>query len=218
MSSTPLATNKPSPILTPKRAGIAALVLLALLAVLVLISPAEAQLGNLIKIIYLHGALARVGIYAILLAGVLGLVYLVRPRSALLRWSNAVQVAGLIAFVTHFALSVIPTHETWGMWIAFDEPRTRMSLQIIGVGIIVVLVRRLVNDDRLSGLANALLGIAVLLLNARTGVLRHPLNAIGDSSSLAIQGFYVGIVLICAALVGLLAWYLVGRASSPSDH
>ena len=218
MSSTPLATNKPSPILTPKRAGIAALVLLALLAVLVLISPAEAQLGNLIKIIYLHGALARVGIYAILLAGVLGLVYLVRPRLALLRWSNAVQVAGLIAFVTHFALSVIPTHETWGMWIVFDEPRTRMSLQIIGVGIIVVLVRRLVNDDRLSGLANALLGIAVLLLNARTGVLRHPLNAIGDSSSLAIQGFYVGIVLICAALVGLLAWYLVGRASSPSDH
>lgn len=214
MSSSTLTSTTSSSILTPKRAGIAAVVLLAVLAVLVLLSPAEAQLGNLIKIIYLHGALARVGIYAILLAGVLGLVYLIRPRAALLRWSNGVQVAGLIAFVTHFALSVIPTHETWGMWIAFDEPRTQMSLQIIGVGIIVVLVRRLVNDDRLSGLANALLGIAVLLLNVRTGVLRHPLNAIGDSTSTAIQGFYFGIVLACAALVALLAWYLTYRAAS----
>ena len=197
--------------------------LLVALALLVLLSPAEAQLGNLIKIIYLHGALARVGIYAILLAGVLGLVFLIRPRPALLRWSNAVQVAGLSAFIAHFALSVIPTHETWGMWIAFDEPRTRMSLQIIGVGIIVALVRRLVNDDRLSGLANGLLGAAVLLLNARTGVLRHPLNAIGDSTSTAIQLFYLGIMLICAALVGLLAWYLVQKnasqpAASPSTQ
>lgn len=209
MSSSSLAAGESSSLLTPKRAAIAAVVLLAVLALLVLLSPAEAQLGNLIKIIYLHGALARVGIYAILLAGALGLVYLLRPRPALLRWSNAVQVAGLTAFIVHFALSVIPTHATWGMWIAFDEPRTRMSLQIIGVGIIVVLVRRLVDDDRLSGLANGLLGIAVLLLNARTGVLRHPLNAIGDSTSTSIQLFYVAIVLICGALVGLLAWAIV---------
>ena len=214
MSSTSLTATESPPFLTPKRAGIAAAVLLAVLALLVWLSPAEAQLGNLIKIIYLHGALARVGIYAILLAGVLGLVFLVRPRPALLHWSNAVQVAGLIAFITHFALSVIPTHETWGMWIAFDEPRTQMSLQIIGVGIIVVLVRRLVDDDRLSGLANALLGAAVLLLNARTGILRHPANAIGDSTSSSIQLFYLGIVLICAALVGLLAWYLAQRNPS----
>ena len=189
--------------------------MLAVLAALLLLSPAEAQLGNLIKIIYLHGALARVGIYAIMLAGVLGVVYLIRPRPVLLRWSNALQVAGLIAFIVHFALSVIPTHETWGMWIAFDEPRTQMSLQIIGVGIIVVLVRRLVGDDRLSGLANALLGIAVLLLNRSTGVLRHPLNAIGNSTSSAIQLFYLGILLTCGLLVALLAWYLTYRAASP---
>lgn len=216
MSSSTLTPSTASPILTPRRAGIAAVVLLAVLALLVLLSPAEAQLGNLIKIIYLHGALARVGIYAIMLAGVLGVVYLIRPRAALLRWSNALQVAGLIAFVTHFALSVIPTHETWGMWIAFDEPRTKMSLQIIGVGIVVVLVRRLVDDDRLSGLANALLGIAVLLLNVRTGILRHPANAIGESTSSAIQLFYLGILLSCAALVALLAWYLIYRSTHSS--
>ena len=117
----------------------------------------------------------------------------------------------MILFVVHFALSVIPTHATWGMWIAFDEPRTRMSLQIIGVGLIVILVRYLLNDDRLSALANLLLGGAVLLLELRTGVRRHPLNPIGAAPSGAIQGFYLAIVVTCFVLLLLLAWLLTQR-------
>lgn len=209
--STSITSSTPPSLLTPRRALILAVALLALLAVLLILSPAEQQLGNLIKVIYLHGALARVGLYALMLAGLLGLAYLIRPLPALLRWSNAVQVAGMIVFVVHFALSVIPTHETWGMWIAFDEPRTRMSLQIIGVGLLVIVVRRLLDDRRFSAVANLLLGGAVLLLNLRTGVLRHPLNPIGESSSSAIQLFYAGILLTCAALTGLLAWWLSQR-------
>ncbi len=187
--------------------------LLALLTLLLILSPAEAQLGNLVKVIYLHGALARVGLYALMLAGLLALVYLVRQRPTMLRWSNAVQVAGMIVFIVHFALSVIPTYATWGMWIAFDEPRTQMTLQIIGVGLLIIVVRILVDDDRLHAIANFALGAAVLLLNLRTGVLRHPLNPIGDSTSSAIQLYYAGILLTCAALTGLLAWWLAQRTT-----
>ena len=200
-----------SHLLTPRRALALALGLLALLALLLILSPAERQLGNLIKVIYLHGALARVGLYALMLASLPALAYLIRPQPALLRWSNAIQVAGMIVFIVHFALSVIPTHATWGMWIAFDEPRTRMSLQIIGVGLLVIVVRRLLDDPRFSAVANLLLGAAVLLLNLRTGVLRHPLNPIGESTSSAIQLYYAGILLTCAALTGLLAWWLATR-------
>jgi len=205
-----------SPLLTPKRALVLAVALLALLALLLILSPAEAQLGNLIKVIYLHGALARVGLYALMLAALPALAYLIRPRPALLRWSNAIQVAGMSVFVVHFVLSVIPTYETWGMWIAFDEPRTRMTLQIIGVGLLVIVVRRLIDDRRFSAVANLLLGAAVLLLNVRTGVLRHPLNPIGESTSSAIQLYYAGILLTCAALTGLLAWWLATRAKEHS--
>ncbi len=198
-------------LLTPQRTLALAAGLVALLALLLILSPAERQLGNLIKVIYVHGALARVGLYALMLAGLLGLAYLIRPTPALLRWSNAVQVAGMIVFIIHFALSVIPTHETWGVWIAFDEPRTRMSLQIIGVGTLVIVVRHLLDDRRFSAVANLLLGAAVLLLNLRTGVLRHPLNPIGESTSSAIQLYYAAILLTCAALTGLLAWWLSQR-------
>ncbi len=209
--STSITPPSTSSWLTARRAGIAAAALLALLALLLILSPPEAQLGNLIKVIYLHGALARAGLYALMLAGLLALAYLVRPKPALLRWSNAVQVAGMIVFIVHFALSVIPTRVTWGMWIAFDEPRTRMTLQIVGVGLLVMAVRRLVDDRRFSAVANALLGAAVLLLNLRTGVLRHPLNPIGESTSSTIQLFYAAILLACAALTGLLAWWLAQK-------
>lgn len=201
-------TSSGSTLLTPRRAAGIAVALALLIAVLLLLAPAEAQLGNLIKVIYLHGALARVGLYALMLAGLLGGAALARPTSSLLRWSNAVQMAGMAMFITHLVLSVIPTRATWGVWIAFDEPRTRMSLQIIGVGLLVIVVRRLLNEPRLSALANLLLGGAVLLLNLRTGVLRHPLNPIGDSSSNAIQFFYLAILLACAGLTALLAWKL----------
>ncbi len=218
--STPTAASSPKPshFLTVPRVLALGVLLIALLALLLVLSPAEQQLGNLVKIIFLHGALARTGLFGLMAAGLLGLLYLIRPKPGLLRWSNALQVAAMILFVVHFALSVIPTHATWGMWIAFDEPRTRMSLQIIGVGAIVILVRTLLNDDRLSALANLLLGGAVLLLELRTGVLRHPLNPIGDSSSGAIQGFYLAIVVTCFGLLLLLAWLLAQRRSKPGNN
>lgn len=215
--STPESPLSPPSILNPRRALILTVSLLALLALLLILSPAEQQLGNLIKVIYLHGALARVGLYALMLASLPALAYLIRPLPALLRWSNALQVAGMILFIAHFLLSIIPTRATWGVWIAFDEPRTRMSLQIIGVGLLVIVVRHLLDDRRFSAVANLLLGAAVLLLNLRTGVLRHPLNPIGESTSSAIQLYYAGILLTCAALTGLLTWRLAqgSRAKSP---
>jgi hypothetical protein len=217
-----ISPTTPSPqthrLLTVPRTLALGAALITLLVLLLVLSPAERQRGNLVKVIYLHGALARIGLLGLIVAGVLGLLFLIRRKPALLRWSNALQVAAMILFIVHFALSVIPTRATWGMWIAFDEPRTRMSLQIIGVGLLVILVRYLLDDNRLSALANLLLGGAVLLLELRTGVLRHPLNPIGDSSSGAIQGFYLAIVITCFGLLLVMAWLLAQRSARSSSR
>lgn len=213
--STQTGTSRPSFSFSPRLALLAAAALVLLLILLLLLSPAERQLGDLIKIIYLHGALARSGMFGLMASGILGLLYLIRPLPGLLSWSNAIQVAGMALFVLHFLLSMIPTHETWGVWIAFDEPRTAMSLQIMGVGILVIVVRYLLGNARLSALTNLLLGAAVGLLSARTGVLRHPLNPIGESPSASIQLFYVGILATCLALMVLLAWAIVAWTGRP---
>jgi hypothetical protein len=46
--------------------------LLLALGVLLVLSPAEATLGSVVKIVYLHGAMQRVSLYAFVIAGVLG--------------------------------------------------------------------------------------------------------------------------------------------------
>ncbi len=60
-------------------------------------------------------------------------------------------------------------------------------------------------------------GVVTLNGRVRTGVLRHPLNPIGDSSSTAIQGFYLAIVATCFGLLFLLAWLLVHRAQHTGE-
>jgi hypothetical protein len=51
--------------------------LLALLAALLWLSPAEATLGNVVKIVYAHGAAQRVAMYLYIVAGALGIAALV---------------------------------------------------------------------------------------------------------------------------------------------
>ncbi len=198
-------------ILTRRRFLLALAGLLALLAALLILSPAERQLGNLVKVIYLHGALARTGMWGLMAAGALAGLFLLRLGPAFLRWSNAVQIVSMAIFVSNFLLSIIPTYVTWGVLVAFDEPRTVMTLQIIGVGLIVIIVRYLLGEDLLSALANLLLGVAVALLGGSTGVLRHPLDPIGGSNSVAIRGYYAGILLTCVLLIALLSWAVAQR-------
>ncbi|MGD8792025.1 MAG: hypothetical protein PVF47_05680, partial [Anaerolineae bacterium] len=51
--------------------------LLLLLAVWVMLAPADTRLGNVVKLVYVHGALVWSGLFAFTLAGVLGAVALV---------------------------------------------------------------------------------------------------------------------------------------------
>ena len=62
--------------------------LFLLLIALLVLSPAEATLGNAVKIVYEHGAAERVSEYAYLLAGGLGLVQLALNRAGIERWTR----------------------------------------------------------------------------------------------------------------------------------
>ncbi len=57
-------------------------VLAVALALLLVFSPAEASLGNAVKIVYAHGAAERVSSYAFLVAGALGLVQFVHYQAS----------------------------------------------------------------------------------------------------------------------------------------
>jgi hypothetical protein len=185
----------------------------ALAAALVLtLMPAEKTLGQIIKLVYLHGALSRAGMIGFWAAAVAAAIHLARPNPRLFRWSQALLWSGWGFWLAHFVVSIPATRLTWGPWIAWGEPRVTMTLQVVAAGLVVVAVTRLLDDARFTAAATLLLGIAVFLLVARTGVLRHPLDPIGGSPSSMLRFIYLLLLLPIVASMLLVAWRLTAAA------
>ncbi len=179
-----------------------------LAALILLLMPGEKTLGWVIKIVYLHGALSRAGMIGFWAAGVAGLVFLIRPRPALARWTHALLLGGWSYWAAHFIISMPATRLTWGPWIAWGEPRVTMTLQVLVAGLVVIIITRLVKDDRFTAAAALLLAAAVAFLVGGTGVLRHPLDPIGESPSTLFRLVYLLLLIPVIGGMFLIAWRL----------
>ena len=198
--------------------------LCALLSALILgLMPPEKTIGQVIKLVYLHGALSRAGMIGFWAAGLLAAAYLIRPGAARLRWSQALLLSGWSYWTAHFLVSIPATRLTWGPWVAWGEPRVTMTLQLIAAGFIIIAVARLLDHARFTAVANLLLAVAVLFLVERTGVLRHPLDPIGESPSTTLRLIYLLLLMPIVVSMFLIAWRLTGvvwvqRASNSSER
>jgi len=172
--------------------------LLALIALL-LLAPAEATLGNVVKIVYAHGAAQRIATYAYLVAGALGVAGLVSRRHALARWTRAVVETAIVFWLAALLLSLPAQVLAWG-GITLNEPRVASAVWSLGLTALVYGVARGMGTARwisLAAIANTV--IVLLMLRGAVNVL-HPLAPILASDSAAIQMGYAAIVLVTGAL------------------
>ena len=100
------------------------------------------------------------------------------------------------------------TRLTWGPWVAWGEPRVTMTLQVLVAGLVVIVITRLLKDDRFTGAAAILLAVALAFLVGRTGVLRHPLDPIGSSPSTLFRLVYLLLLIPVIGSMFLIAWRL----------
>ncbi len=190
-------------------------VLLGLLAAWVLLAPAESRLGNVVKLVYVHGALVWVGLLTFSVAGLLGLVALAMghlggPVARAETWYRGTRAAGtaaLVVWVLYSLSSMAVTGLTWGQLVAWSEPRVRATGLILLAAVVVAIVDRLVDQRDFTALVNVALGIVPWIVVQQAEAIRHPVDPIGGSGSAAIQGFYALIVLTVAGLAAtLIAW------------
>lgn len=185
-----------------------------LAAAILLVMPLEKTLGQVIKIVYLHGALSRAGMIGLFAAGVAGVLHLLTRRSALAAWTTGFLISGWGFWIAHFIVSMPATRLTWGPWIAWGEPRVTMTLQLAGAGLIVLLVSGMVGDARFTSASAAALAVAVASMAGRTGVIRHPLDPIGTSPSAKYQLIYLLLLIPVVAAMVLVA----GRFAKEKGH
>ncbi len=180
--------------------------LLLLLAALLVLSPAEATLGNTVKLVYAHGAAERVSSYAFLIAGGLGLAQLALNRAGLAKWTRAVTETAIVFWLAQFVISLPAQVLAWG-GLTLDEPRVSGALWILALSALLYTAARRTGDDSwmaLAAAANA--AIVLVVLKGAINVL-HPLNPIVESDSAAIKLSYAAIVLVTGALAFLFARY-----------
>ena len=174
--------------------------LFVVLAVLLVLSPAEAILGNVVKIVYAHGAAERVATYAYLLAGGLGVAYLALKRESLARWTQAIAETAIVFWLAQFVISAPAQVLAWGAF-TLSEPRVASALVILIATALVYVVARWLGDPTwmsFAVIANA--AIFVIVLRGAINIL-HPVDPIVGSDSPAIKIFYAAIVMV----MGLLA-------------
>jgi hypothetical protein len=175
----------------------------ALIALLYL-SPAEATLGNVVKIVYAHGAAERVSMYAYLLAGGLGLVALAIRHAPLARWAQAIAETAIVFWLAQFVISAPAQVLAWGSF-TFNEPRVSGALWILALTVLVYLVARWVGENgwmALAAVANAV--IFTVVLRGEIDIL-HPVDPIIGSDSVAIKIFYAAIVLVTGVIAAQFA-------------
>lgn len=177
-----------------------AVTLAILLGVLLVLAPAEARLGHLIKLVYIHAALVWVGMMAFTLAGILGFTALVVRRPIWYQGTEAAANSALILWILYSLSAVLVTGLTWGQWIAWSEPRVRVTASILAAAVLLALAVRLVRNADLTAVASILLGFASWIAVERAEAIRHPVDPIGGSGSAAIQAYAA---LIMATVGGL---------------
>jgi hypothetical protein len=188
------------------------LVILLLMVELALVwlSPTEQTLGQTVKLVYVHGALVRSAIMLFAIGIPVNLGGLVRLTENWLAWGKAVVWAAALIWLAHTLFSMITTYAAWGLFIAWYEPRTRFTFILAGVSLVIIGAAWFVDDARFTALVFAILGGLVLGLMPQLGVLQHPLDPIGTSTSDSIRLFYAAILIISMGLAGLLTLWLRG--------
>lgn len=178
--------------------------------------PAEETLGDVIKLIFLHGALVRVGMVAFSVAAVLGLACLFSRGPALLRWCLAVQKTAVIVWVAYAVTSMFSTRLSWGEWIAWEEPRVQASIHVLWLSLACLALVLWVNTRTFTGLANLVVGVMAWVLVRGASLLRHPFNPIGESGSLQYPIYYWVMVIALLVLAAALAIWLERRGARGS--
>ncbi|MFC2029282.1 hypothetical protein ACFLWA_00970 [Chloroflexota bacterium] len=181
--------------------------LLAILGLWIVLAPAESRLGGVVKLVFLHGALVRVGLALFTVAGLIGLVALLFRRPVWYRGTLAAGTAALVVWILYVISSMVVTGLAWGQVVAWNEPRVRATASILLAAIVVAIASRLVDHPVFTALASLAMGIVPWVIVAQADAIRHPIDPIGGSESTSIQLFYWLIVATMAGLAAVLvAW------------
>ena len=100
------------------------------------------------------------------------------------------------------------TYLAWGVAIAWNEPRVQASAKVLGACIPFLILVLWVGHRQFTAVVNVVMAVLAWWLTKSAVNLRHPLNPIGSSDSVAFRWFFVAILFVVLLMAIQLARWL----------
>jgi hypothetical protein len=169
------------------------------------LAPAEKQLGDAVKLIYLHAGLVLVSMLLVTVVGIFGLLYLVTGREIFLAWAKPAKLVTLIFWTVYLLQSMLAMYLTWNR-VVFNEPRFLMAASILAALAAIYLLSTVFEAPRVIASLNVVMGAGVWILVSQVGAVMHPTsNPISSSSSalIKVDSLLIFLFLLAAAAVSV---------------
>ena len=168
-------------------------------AALVAITPAEAMLGQYLKLVLFHGASTWVNLVTFSTAGVLAVAFLVNARPGTYAYAASARYISFGLWIFNTALGMLSARLTWGD--AFiREPRLQASFWILLVLGLAIALDIMMDKPRLHAVFDVGIMVAVWAFVFVTPRDIHP-NSPVMASGWDIKLLFAGIVLTWAVAV-----------------
>ncbi|MCZ7380589.1 MAG: hypothetical protein O8C64_03315 [Candidatus Methanoperedens sp.] len=184
--------------MNPKEYPVSLIVTLFIGIVLIYFSPSDSQLGQVIKLIYLHGALIFTGLF---LFAVLGFVSIASIfRNSLKDLLLDIERTAIVFWLSAAIVGNIASELAWG-GIYWNEPRLKVVIIISLISLSVYFLSTASGNDKIKSVLGIALSSLVFLLILGAGKIMHPVNPFGASDS-SIR-FFFGIITLVFLIISI---------------
>lgn len=183
------------------------------------LSPAEQQLGDAAKLIYLHAGMVFVSMLLVSAVGILGLLYLITGKDIFFDWSKPTKVVTLIFWFVYLSSSILAMKLSWNT-IVWDEPRFLLACSILLVLVAISLLSTIFDAKKVISGLNVTMGVLVWTLVSSVPAVMHPTSSpIRNSGSAAIKTgtLLIFLFFLAAAIQSVILCYNLTKGSNKSN-
>ena len=188
----------------PRKAPLALMLTLFIGFLLVILSPEDKELGAILKLIYLHGALITAGLSLFTAAGLVSMITLFRSRMNF-KMLFAIEKTAVIFWVAATIIGDLTSVFAWN-GINPGEPRFAATIIISLVSVGVYFISTAIENRKIISLLGIGLALSVWAVMGSAGKILHPDDPFGASEP-SIRTFFLLISLVfLAASVLTVRW------------
>jgi hypothetical protein len=173
------------------------------------IAPAEQQLGDAAKLIYLHAAMVLVSMLLVSAVGILGLLHLLTKNELFFKWSKPAKTVTLIFWFIYLSSSIVAMKLSWNM-IIWNEPRFLLAAAIFLVLLAIFMLGTIFEAKKIISALNVTMGALVWILVSSVPAVMHPTSSpirTSGSSAIKMDTLLIFIFLLAAAIASVILCY-----------